>query len=39
MRWRKLIAVVGLAVLITAVAVVLWPRLDRFTQENYQPLH
>jgi hypothetical protein len=35
MRRRKLLAAVGLAVLVAAGAFVLWPRLDRITDENF----
>jgi hypothetical protein len=36
MRRRKLIVVVGLAVLVAVGAFVLWPRPDRITQENLE---
>jgi hypothetical protein len=38
MRRRKLIAAVGLAVLVAVGAVVLWPRTDRVTREKFDLL-
>jgi hypothetical protein len=35
MRTRKLVAAVGLAVVVAVGAFVLWPRQDRITRENY----
>jgi hypothetical protein len=34
-RRKLLVALAGLAVVVAAVVVVLWPRPDRITQENY----
>jgi hypothetical protein len=38
-RWKLLVALAGLAVVIAAGAVVLWPRADRVTRENYDRIH
>jgi hypothetical protein len=39
MRRRKLVAAVGLAVLVAVGAFALWPRTDRITLENYDRIH
>jgi hypothetical protein len=38
MRRRKLLAAVGLAVLVAAGVIVAWPRANRVTQENYDSI-